>query len=294
MGSCKLVIMPDRRASVTLSCLVIVGLVDYISAASQQWRPISRSKELQSNPASQHLIERRTANYGAPSAPDSNAVDLHNKEFCVDVSTYLPVEWKEVEAEQCDTAFVKQCEDREEDVCAEFTETRCQVVPFTECKMGMQPQEYTTSVLEPKLFVEKTCTQGRKMIPHVKMLPECRNVTKTVKFIVPEINCTDGQEVWYHEPEKVTDVRMTNTFNCEVKHSTSCESQTRPDCTKIKFQECVEVPVTNCEPKTVHKPTQEKLHRKKCLLPDEKPAESAPDSYGQPIADPLPSYSGPQ
>merc|ERR1712117_345012 len=330
MGSCKLVIMPDRRASVTLSCLVIVGLVDYISAASQQWRPISRSKELQSNPASQHLIERRTANYGAPSAPDSNAVDLHNKEFCVDVSTYLPVEWKEVEAEQCDTAFVKQCEDREEDVCAEVTETRCEVVPFTECKMGMQPQEYTTSVLEPKLFVEKTCTQGRKMIPHVKMLPECRNVTKqncvtlwetdpngnqqwagneacepvtwqecklvpkTVKFIVPEINCTDGQEVWYHKPEKVTDVRMTNTFNCEVKHSTSCESQTRPDCKKIKFQECVEVPVTNCEPKTVHKPTQEKLHRKKCLLPDEKPAESAPDSYGQPIADPLPSYSGPQ
>ena len=168
------------------------------------------------------------------------------------------------------------------------------------------------------------------MIPHVKMLPECRNVTKqncvtlwetdaegkqqwagneacepvtwqecklvpkTVKFIVPEINCTDGQEVWYHEPEKVTDVRMTNTFNCEVKHSTSCESQTRPDCKKIKFQECVEVPVTNCEPKTVHKPTQEKLHRKKCLLPDEKPAESAPDSYGQPVADPLPSYSGSQ
>ena len=87
----------------------------------------SRSKELQSKPASQHLIERRTANYGAPSASDSNAVDLHNKEFCVDVSTYLPVEWQEVEAEQCDTVFVKQCEDREEDVCAEVTETRCQV-----------------------------------------------------------------------------------------------------------------------------------------------------------------------
>ena len=64
--------------------------------------------------------------YGAPSEP-SEPVDLHNKEFCVDVSTYLPVEWKEVEAEQCDTAFVKQCEDREEDVCAEVTETRCQV-----------------------------------------------------------------------------------------------------------------------------------------------------------------------
>ena len=59
----------------------------------------------------------------------------------------------------------------------------------------------------------------------------------------------------------------------------------------IMKQECREVPVTNCEPKTVHKPTQELLHRKKCLLPDEKEAESASDSYGQPQAAPLPSYT---
>ena len=96
--------------------------------------------------------------------------------------------------------------------------------------------------------------QGRKVIPHIKMLPECRNVTKqncvtlwetdpngkqvwagneacepvtwqecklvpkNVKFIVPEINCTDGNEVWYHEPEVSTEVRMTNTFTCEVRY----------------------------------------------------------------------------
>ena len=51
------------------------------------------------------------------------------QEFCVDVSTYEPVVWAEVPAEQCDTAFVKQCEDREEEVCADVTETRCQVSP---------------------------------------------------------------------------------------------------------------------------------------------------------------------
>ena len=45
----------------------------------------------------------------------------------MDVSTYEPVVWAEVPAEQCDTAFVKQCEDREEEVCADVTETRCQV-----------------------------------------------------------------------------------------------------------------------------------------------------------------------
>ena len=88
---------------------------------------------------------------------------------------------------------------------------------------------------------------------------ECELVPKNVKFIVPEINCTDGNEVgtdhlvvshwsflveifdivfdtffvifviftsttisilllqiWYHEPEDVEDIRMTNTFGCEV------------------------------------------------------------------------------
>ncbi len=30
-----------------------------------------------------------------------------------------------------------------------------------------------------------------------------------------------------------------------------------------------EFPVTNCHKKSIHVPTQERLHRKKCLLPDE-------------------------
>ena len=45
---------------------------------------------------------------------------------------------------------------------------------------------------------------------------ECKLVPKNVKFIVPEINCTDGGEIWYHEPEPVTQMRMTNTFTCKV------------------------------------------------------------------------------
>ena len=129
--------------------------------------------------------------------------------------------------------------------------------------------------------------QGRKEIPHQKMLPQCRNVTKqncvtlwetdssgqkqwagtdscepvtwqecelvpkNVKFIVPEINCTDGQELWYHQPELVEDVRMTNTFTCEVKSTISCETQSRPDCKSVTYEECREKPVTNCEAKNV-------------------------------------------
>ena len=32
---------------------------------------------------------------------------------------------------------------------------------------------------------------------------ECKLVPKEVKFIVPEMNCLEKQELWYHEPEKV-------------------------------------------------------------------------------------------
>ena len=87
------------------------------------------SKKLYQSSGSQHLIDRRNVNYGNTDTGGAgdNTVDLHNKEFCVDVSTYQPVVWQEVDAEQCDTVFVKQCEDKTKEVCADVTETRCKV-----------------------------------------------------------------------------------------------------------------------------------------------------------------------
>ena len=83
---------------------------------------------------------------------------------------------------------------------------------------------------------------------------ECKLVPKDVKFIVPEIKCEPKQELWYHEPEEVTlahellshlddfeqvtDTRMTNTFNCKVKSTSHCTTQTRPDCKQISWNEC--------------------------------------------------------
>ena len=66
----------------------------------------------------------------------------HFKEFCVDVSTYEPVEWVEEEAETCETVFVKvlgddfgigmifllqECKEKTEEVCEDVSETRCEV-----------------------------------------------------------------------------------------------------------------------------------------------------------------------
>ena len=57
-------------------------------------------------------------------------------------------------------------------------ETRCSVQPYTECSMGMVPQQLNRTKLAPKLFVEKSCETGTKTVPHVKMVPHCKNVTK--------------------------------------------------------------------------------------------------------------------
>ena len=53
-----------------------------------------------------------------------------------------------------------------------------QVVPYKECKQGLEQQEFSETVLAPKKFIEKECVQNKKEIPHKKLLPECKNVTK--------------------------------------------------------------------------------------------------------------------
>merc|ERR1711892_1451387 len=289
-----------------------------VMKSSGEWIPMEENHKIHAREANGHGA------YAHSSAPQDSTVDLHNKEICVDVSTYQPVVWVEREGEECKTEFVKQCEEKTEEVCAEVHETRCEVVPYKVCKAEQVPQFYSETKLTPKKFTEKVCTQGKKSIPHKKLLPVCQNVTKQncvtnwetddygkqvwagtdacepvtwqecklvpkdVQFIVPEITCNDHQELWYHEPEPQTDTRMTNTFKCEVKSTSHCKSQTRPDCKQISWNECREVPIQSCSYKKVHVPTQELLHRKKCLLPDT--GQPANADYGAPRDQPLNTY----
>ena len=283
----------------TLSMVSVSGVWKIVKTGGL-WR-LENSEE---SVDSQHQIVRRKAEQQGmqvaeegyryePSLPPNQHDSYPSPPFCVDVSTYQPLIWVESDGEECSTLFVKKCEDKSEEVCADVTETFCEVIPYTECSMGLEPQQFSETKLGPKKFVEKACTQGQKTIPHTKLLPECRNVTKQncvtlwekdqygkqvwagkegcepvtwqecklvpkdVKFIVPEITCSDKQELWYHEPEPKTDTRMTNTYGCEVrfnfifcfiniqtlifsqvKSTTHCTPITRPDCKKITWNEC--------------------------------------------------------
>ena len=71
----------------------------------------------------------------------------------------------------------------------------------------------------------------------------------------------------------------------QVKNTTNCVTTPRTDCKYVKWEECREEAVTTCQPKLVHVPTQEKVHRKKCPLPDDGPKPA----YGPPVTE-KPSY----
>ena len=58
-------------------------------------------------------------------------VDLHNGEFCVDVSTYTDVQYRPEPREKCDTTFAKQCEDKTEEVT-------CIISTYTWIRIGEQ------------------------------------------------------------------------------------------------------------------------------------------------------------
>merc|ERR1719367_570022 len=154
-------------AALALTAAESRRVVQPAAGGKNSWKPhkpLHIASELKS--PQQHRGARNTnfANqnsYGGPPEA-SEPVDLHNKEFCVDVSTYQPVVWVEREAESCETVFVKQCSDRSENVCQDVTETKCEVVPYKECKAGQEPQQFSETKLAAKKFIEKECEQSKK------------------------------------------------------------------------------------------------------------------------------------
>lgn len=235
---------------------------------------------------------------------DNQVVDLHNTEFCVDVSTYNEVSFEPTPREKCDTTFEKECETKSEQVCDEVTEIVCDIQPYTECTMDMEAQPYLTFEMVQKNYFNKVCTEGMATVQHLKMMPQCKNVTKQncitnwetdedgnqvwagneacepvtwrecqlvprqVDFKVPKIDCLDSNEIPYTDCEGTEKEQMTTSMSCEVKHTTSCEPAVSTKCKNIEYQICSEVPKENCTTIDVMIPTQKKVHKKKCLLPD--------------------------
>ena len=145
--------------------------------------------------------------------------------------------------------------------------------------MLMEYTPYKSSEVIQKQTPKKVCTAGTEIVKHLKLLPECRQVTKQncitkwetdaygnqvwtgneecapvtwkecrlapqeVDFEVPHITCEDGEDFIYDDYIDVTKTQMTNRMECKVKQTTSCQPKISNKCTTIEYQ--VIVVITN-------------------------------------------------
>ena len=87
-----------------------------VDADGKLWYTTSGNSRSLVNKRNTPSIPRQGRNYEDDQINNQEQVDLHKGEFCVDVSTYGPVEYDHVPVEVCDSTFAKQCEDRYEEV----------------------------------------------------------------------------------------------------------------------------------------------------------------------------------
>ena len=90
-----------------------------------------------------------------------------------------------------------------------------------------------------------------------------------VDFKVPEMECTDGDEVPWEDCEDIEKEQMTTSMTCEVKQTSNCTPKVSQKCGEITYMECSEVPNETCETVMIKMPNQTYEHKKKCLLPDD-------------------------
>lgn len=232
--------------------------------------------------------------------------DVHGNDFCVDISRYghvaVNVTWKEV----YDTCDVRQvCTLRNEEVCGDVTDLKCDIVAYTECKTTEVEEKCTKPAEEIRWADQWWCEESHEFINHTKTMPQCHNVTKQncvskwemddqgnkfwagneecepvtwqectlkpiqSKFEIPKVDCRLTEKIPYCDHKQVDSTRKRTTVTCAVKSTQSCKPVPVRKCTTITWQDCHDVPVTgNASYVPIYEPYQEKLHLQKCLLPN--------------------------
>lgn len=235
------------------------------------------------------------------------------EDFCVDVSVYSLLKFKENVRESCETEFIKTCVKKTEKVCMDVTEMKCEVKAFPVCNLLMITKPQTRVRIFPNNYQVLRCSETREEVRHTKMVEDCRNITRqncitewdrnrdgklvwtgnqdcepvtwrecnlvprTQSFFVPRVDCKPGEVQPYTDFENQVTQKMVNKLVCSVQKSSNCSPVTRKACTHIQFEECEDLPRDNCRNQTFKEPFQERIHREKCLLPssDLKPEVTA-------------------
>nr|AAG54096.1 luciferase [Pleuromamma sp. CSG-2001] len=197
--------------------------------------------------------------------------------------------------------MLRNCARKQEQVCADVTEMKCQAVAWADCGPRFDSTGRNRCQVQYKDYAYKSCVEVDYTVPHRKQVPECKQVTKDNCVTDWEVDA-NGNKVW-GGTEKCTPVTweecnivekdvdfptvktecgilshlkyadfiegpshsLSMRTNCQVKSSLDCRPVKTRKCATVEYHECSMKPQEDCSPVTVHIPDQEKVHQKKCL-----------------------------
>ena len=156
--------------------------------------------------------------------------------------------------------------------------TNYSIVMLKTCEKTMVADTHNKTVYECRNVTKQHCTTLWKVNDAGEKIwagneddcrevtwEECEPVIKTVKMMVPYVNCTEEPHIYLDYFNTTVDL-MADTMDCTVDKRAVCKPVTLQKCDDLTFTTCTDVPQTNCTNKEVIVPTQPKIHKKWCLF----------------------------
>jgi len=236
-----------------------------------------------------------------------DSVDLHNEEFCTDVSQYSDKYYKDETETCCTTSYVPNCVRKQKKFCVEVNETKCKAFAHPKCTTSIELKDGgSRAELTPATADLKNCVAKEVVVNHVKKVPHCEDKTslncetgwkvvngekvwsgeeeceevtwqdcklveKEVPFNAVESDCSGpGEKEQYMTCSNKTEAVQVPVTKCEFEEGFDCEPVVREECINVDYNDCSDpIKKENCQEVPVRRPTQDFIHKKKCLLPSD-------------------------
>merc|ERR1712096_581226 len=236
---------------------------------------------------------------------ENGPVDLHNEEFCTDVSQYSPKYYEDEVETCCTTVYEPNCQRKFKKICMDVTDTICK--PFAKPNYNNDsqtnpgqggpdnsgfdngnkesgPHGSGSGPKKPPHCENKTslnCETGWKVVNGQKVWSgeedceevtwqDCKLVDKEVDFPALESVCSPSPSEEYAAPANRTVNVKVPMPNFEIVQKPICEAVTTNECVDVPYDDCSEpIRKEECREFRVRKPKQDFIHKKKCLLPQD-------------------------
>jgi hypothetical protein len=227
---------------------------------------------------------------------------LHHEDRCFDFSSWSALVFEPERAKCCDTVLQEYCHNKQEYVCMEVTEMKCDIVAWADCKTDFEWIQGKKCHVIHKDFPSRSCVEETHVTKHLKKVPDCDDIEKEVCEEVWK-TLPNGKRISVQENCKTLEWKMENCrlvekevpFNsikqncdtttnikwadfvqtnqklqafkqtCEVKKSFDCRPQKFNKCATADYTVCELKPYDKCHDVNTFVPKQEEQHQKRCL-----------------------------